>query len=98
MAKRFRRGRRNFRAARSFIRRTVTNMGPIVAKKVLFIDQAIPDFTSTAFDNPLNIPLLVAQENTNAEQGADGTNPAETTIHSRLVAIKLRMSIRPTGS
>lgn len=87
-------GRRfNMRRARSFIRRTVVNMGPIEAKRVLLNDLAIPAQSAAPYDNALSIPLLVCQETVNEETESDGSNIAEVPLYSKLVGMKMNFMI-----
>lgn len=88
--------RRSRRAARSFVRRTVVNMGTIHSKRVRVEGSTIPDISSIAYDNPLTIDLLECTEAQNEETISDGTNIATAPIYSRLVGMKLDVKIRGT--
>lgn len=93
MARRFRGRRRGgFRRARSFVRKTVSSMGPIIAKRVVLDAIAIPAKTSASFDNPVNIDLLVAQETEDEELESDGSSTAQVKPYSKLVGIKLNLA------
>lgn len=98
MVRRSRRRRGSFRRARSFIRKTVSNMGPIEAKRILVNRLSIPAKTSADFDNPLRLVLLTTGETINEELISDGTNIAEAKVYSKLVGMKLRFSIQGLGS
>lgn len=98
MARTFRRRRQNFRRARSFIRKTVSDMGPIVRKAIILDQVAIPARTSVAYDNPVQIHLLVAQEAENEETESNGTTIAEIKPYSRLVSAKMFFNVNGIGN
>lgn len=58
---------------------------------------AINDGTTIDYDTPTFLPLLVCQESINEETESDGTNVAETTIGSRIVALRLNFIINASG-
>lgn len=82
------------RRARNFVRRTVSTMGPIEAKRVIFNAEDIPDYTSAAFDNPVKYDLLICQETVDEEVESDGSSIAQVPLYSRLVGMKMQMFIR----
>lgn len=92
MARRFRR-RGSMRRARSFIRRTVVNMGPIEAKRVIINDLAIPAQSAAAYDNPLTVQLLTCKETVDEELESNGSNIAEVPLYSKLVGMKMNFVI-----
>jgi hypothetical protein len=63
-------------------------MGPIEPKRILLDNVTIPAKTTTAFDNPIDIPLLVCQETTDEEKISDNTNTAQVPLYSKLVGLK----------
>lgn len=95
MVRRFRR-RGNARRARSFVRRTVVNMGTIHAKRVLCEGLTVPDISATAYDNALSIPLLTCLEAQDEELESDGTNIATAPLYSKLVGMKMDIKVRGT--
>lgn len=99
MVRRFRRrGRGSFRRARSFVRRTVSSMGPIEAKRVLVTRLSIPAESAADFDNPLRLVLLTTGESVNEELISDGTNVAEAKMYSKLVAMKGSFTVNGLGT
>lgn len=58
----------------------------------------IPDVTAASFDNPLTIPLVVCQEAQDEEAEADGTNPAQSPLYSRLLKMRLKFAIVPQAT
>lgn len=90
------RGRRRggFRRARSFVRKTVVNMGTIHAKRVLWEGGIIPDITATPYDNPVSIDLLQCIETQAEEQISDGTVVADAPLYSKLVGVKLNLLVK----
>lgn len=91
--RRFRQRRSNFRRARGFIRRTVSNMGPLEAKRVILDAVQIPARSAAAYDNPLTIGLLTCTETVDEELESDGTNIAQTTLYSKIAALKMQLMI-----
>lgn len=91
---RFRRRRGSARRARSFVRRTVSSMGPIEAKRILLEGVTIADRTTNPYDNPTTVDLLVCQETVNEETESNGTTIAECPLYSKLVGMKLNLYIQ----
>lgn len=83
----------NFKRIRRIVRAVTL---PVVAKRVIFDTETISPYTTNAYDTANRYPLLLSQENTNEEQEADGTSPAEVTIGSRIVSLKLNFAITAT--
>lgn len=67
--------------------------GIILTKRVILGGLTIPDVTAADWDNPLQIDLAVCQEAQNEELEADGTNVPTVPLYSRLVALKLDLTI-----
>lgn len=87
-------GRRSFRRARTFIRRTVAHMGPIEAKRILLDNVAIPARSSVAFDNPVTIGLLETNTGTtNEEEESNGSDIADVPQYSKIVGMKLNLQL-----
>lgn len=84
-----RRSRRGgFRRARSFVRKVVSKMGPVEAKRIVLDGISIPDKTAANYDNPVTISLLVCQESVDEELESDGTNVAQVPLYSKIVGFK----------
>lgn len=92
MVRRFRR-RGGLRRARSLIRRTVSKMGPIEAKRIILDAVNIPAKSSAVYDNPLQLSLLVCQETMDEELESDGTNIATVPLYSKIVSLKANLMI-----
>lgn len=86
------RRRGGFRRARRFIRRTVAQMGPLEAKRILFHRLAIGDSdTAQQFDGTdtaSRYSFIVAQESVDEEVESNGTTIAEVRPYSKVVGIK----------
>lgn len=91
---------------RSRFARTVRRARPIVraatgitlSKRLLLAGVSIPDVTTVDWDNPLKIQLIKAQESMDEEQEADGTNPAQVPLYSRLIGMRFNLKVVGPGS
>lgn len=88
--------RNKFRRARTFVRKTVRQMGPIEVKRIILDDLSIPDISSVAYDNPLGITLIQANESVDEEVESNGSTIATARPYSKIVSMKLRLLIRGT--
>lgn len=71
----------------------MSRMGPVEAKRVILDAVSIPAKTTTAYDNPKRIDLLVCQENVNEETVSNGTTVAEAKMYSKLIGMKLNLVV-----
>lgn len=86
------------RRARGLVRRIVSRMGRIEAKRFLFTDLSIPSDAGTDYNVPLNIPLVVAGDTVDEELESDGTNIAQVTNYSKIVGIKGQIVVDGMGT
>lgn len=98
MVRRFRRRRGGMRRARSFIRRTVANMGPIEAKRLVLDNVTIPARTASDYDNPLQIGLVVCQETVDEEVESTSATIAQVPLYSKVVGLKMNLMIHAAAS
>lgn len=86
---RFRPGRFT-RRVRKIARRST---GQILAKRVILSGLTIPDVTAADWDNPLQVGLISCQETIDEEEESDGTNVADVPLYSKLVGLKLQLTV-----
>lgn len=85
--------RKSFRRAKSFVRKTVISMQPLEAKRISLQDFTISAKTTTAFDNPVTVELLICQETMDEEVEGNGTVGAQIPLYSKLVSLKTNLTL-----
>lgn len=69
----------------------------MLAKRIIFNDEVIPDVSAADFDNPLQINLAVCQEAQGEGTTTDGTNINTVPLYSKFVGLKVNLMVRDSS-